>query len=438
MKTRFCRIFVLVSLSLWVVFGFDPGSIPKARSHTIQNDEVPSTTETAFSRRDWLGFAGLVGTTTLLPFTAFADDYSVNPSAGRSYFPALTPPFQNRATLKYDLGRNAWALEQLLTFANVTATIRTNVIRLKSGALWVHSPQWPTGEFCSLLDSIGGEVEHVVLPCNAFEHKAPMQAFLQKYPNAKVWIAPGQYGPLGTCGTSLTQKPSMGYKVDGIFGDTLPPWADEFDIATLYVDLPRNAGPVSEVAFCHRPTKTLIATDAVVYVPNQASPILSTYFDANVMEDDNFWPKSVLQAVFLPLRSQERDSQIYYPGYEALRERLSRAPILRAVVDARAPGAVKDWILEQTTTTTVEGIQKWDYDRVITSHFASPTQATPSNVRACFAYLFEEELSGESKKTLPPIACQDWELLDSINQFIAKYNAGEPAVFDFQRGCVAD
>ncbi len=66
------------------------------------------------------------------------------------------------------------------------------------------------------------------------------------------------------------------------------------------------------------------------------------------------------------------------------------------------------------------GIQKWDYDRVITSHFVSPTQATPADVRACFAYLFEEELSPESKKYLSPIACQDWELLDSINQFIAK------------------
>lgn len=51
----------------------------------------------------------------------------------------------------------------------------------------------------------------------------------------------------------------MGYRVDGIFGDTQdsipPPWVDEFDIAMLFVKLPENAGPVSEVAFCHNPTK---------------------------------------------------------------------------------------------------------------------------------------------------------------------------------------
>lgn len=56
-------------------------------------------------------------------------------------------------------------------------------------------------------------------------------------------------------------------------------------------------------------------------------------------------------------------------------------------------------------------------------------------MRASFEYLFKEDLTGIN--TLPPIACRDWELLDSINKFIAEYNAGEPAVFDFQRGCVA-
>jgi phage-related tail fiber protein len=131
-------------------------------------------------------------------------------------------------------------------------------------------------------------------------------------------------------------------------------------------------------------------------------------------------------------------------------DRLVRAPILRAVVDSRAPVAVRDWILEQTTTTTTTtttntvnddnnsyvNYKKWDYDRVITSHFASPIKATPMDVRAAFDYLFEDTLS--SSTSLPPIACKDWELLDSINQFIAKYNAGEPVVFDYQRGCVPE
>ena len=154
-------------------------------------------------------------------------------SAGRQYFPPLTPPLRDRATYRYDLGRNSWALEQLLTFANVSATVRTVVVKLKDGTLWVDSPQWPTGEFCALLDELG-PVGHVVLPCVALEHKAPLKAFTKRYPRASVWVAPGQYGPFGECGLDVASA-RMGYRVDGIFpigapkaSDPAPPWADEF------------------------------------------------------------------------------------------------------------------------------------------------------------------------------------------------------------------
>ena len=48
---------------------------------------------------------------------------------------------------------------------------------------------------------------------------------------------------------------------------------------TLYVSLPENAGPVSETAFYHKPSKTLVTTDAVVWVPDEAPPIFGTFFD---------------------------------------------------------------------------------------------------------------------------------------------------------------
>lgn len=318
------------------------------RTHFARSlsNRVELNNNNGYSRRSFLDISGGVGLSTtilngnmkpsyaadavpgkrLSPSVPSKLPYTTDPAAGRFYFPALTPPFANRATYRYTLGRDAWALEQLLTFANVTATIRCNVIKLKeTGGLWVHSPQWPTGEFCSLLDSIGAPVEHVVLPCNAFEHKAPMKAFTKKYPNAKVWVSPGQFGPLGSCGKTLS-KCNMGYRVDGILGpgNPLPPWANEFDISTFYVEIPKNAGPVSEVSFCHRPTKTLVATDSVVYVPSGDAPdIFATYFDRETTIDDpTFWPRTVLQAVFLPLRTDEKGN---YPGYDALKDRLVRA-----------------------------------------------------------------------------------------------------------------
>ena len=78
-------------------------------------------------------------------------EVTTNPTAGQFCFPALTPPFNKRATYRYTLGRSTWAFEQLLTFSNVTATIRSDVIKLESGGLWINSPQFPTGELCALL-----------------------------------------------------------------------------------------------------------------------------------------------------------------------------------------------------------------------------------------------------------------------------------------------
>jgi hypothetical protein len=374
-------------------------------------------------------------------------------SYGRFFFPTLTPPFTNRATYRYELSRNSWALEQLLTFSNVTATIRTNVIRLQDGGLWVNSPQWPTGEFCHLLDELG-PVRHIVLPCNAFEHKAPLAAFVKRYPDASVWISPGQYGPFGSCGLDLADC-NMGYKVDGVLTNgQSPPWLDEFDYSTFYVSLPGNAGPVSEVAFFHRPSKTLVATDAVAFIPDGPAPdIFATYFDASVVAEPTFWPRTVLQSIFLPLRTESsrnsnpnpKDSDnsslddtdtdtdtdsYYYPGFEAIRNRLIRAPILRGFNDARAPEETRAWI--ETIT------KEWKYDRIITCHFASPVAATPENVRNTFSFLQEEKgaRSRSATRSEPPIACRDWELLNTLNDIIARNKLGAPASFDYTRGCL--
>ncbi|KAL9188566.1 hypothetical protein ACHAXT_006944 [Thalassiosira profunda] len=386
--------------------------------------------------------------------------YKTLPSLGRTVFPPpFLPPLTNRATYRYSLGRDAWALEQLLAFANVTATIRTNVIKLSDGGLWVSGPLWPTEEYCALLDELG-TVTNVVLPTNALEHKAAMQQFLQRYPKASVWLSPGQYGPFGECGI-VTQdmseeqvkavvnsaRKTMGYRVDGILPvgalpkdrerlpKTLyPPWIKDFDMAVLCVELPGNAGPVSECAFVHKPSRTLAVTDAVIAVPPVSEsafplqPIFSTYtFDEVTLSDSTFWPRTVLQAVFLPLRAETTDSgEVVYPGYEALANRLVRAPILRAFADARAPDAIREWVDQIASLQT--------FDRIITAHFASPVNAGRKEFTKAFAHL-NSGASYDDLSTSLPIECRDWATLDSLNAFIDDNKLGAPTVYDFKRGC---
>ena len=211
---------------------------------------------------------------TKIPKTSLLSDY--NPldyktiGDGRTIFPpSFLPPLQNRATYRYKLGRDAFSLEQLLAFQNVTATIRTNIIKLEDGGLWVCNPLWPTEEYCALLEELG-HVKHVVLASNALEHKAAMKQFLSNYPNVEdVWISPGQYSVFGECGIvtddmdkdqvdTIVKKASntMGYRVDGILpvkvqqqetqskpANMFPSWSDAFDFEVLCLELEGNAGP---------------------------------------------------------------------------------------------------------------------------------------------------------------------------------------------------
>ena len=47
----------------------------------------------------------------------------------------------------------------------------------------------------------------------------------------------------------------------------------------------------------------------------------------------------------------------------------------------------------------------------------------------------EEDASSIQRAELPPIACQDWELLEGLNEVISKNKLGAPATFDYKKDC---
>ena len=70
------------------------------------------------------------------------------------------------------------------------------------------------------------------------------------------------------------------------------------------------------------------------------------------------------------------------------------------------------------------------FDRILTAHFASPIAASPSDLERTFAYL-------DGPTADPPIACEDWALLDGLNSAIETNKLGAPVVYDFKAGCPA-
>ena len=80
-----------------------------------------------------------------------------------------------------------WTFEQTQALENfcVYTPVRMTVIRLRSGGLWVHAPIAPTEECVRLVKELG-EVEFIVLPTFAYEHKAFVGPFSREFPKAKV------------------------------------------------------------------------------------------------------------------------------------------------------------------------------------------------------------------------------------------------------------
>ena len=113
----------------------------------------------------------------------------------------------------------------------------------------------------------------VVLGSTQYEHKVFAGPFARNFPKAKVHVAPDQWAfPLDLPPQTLGIFPSKddGVLTDGRFFD------DEFDVRVLRPDKRLGGGYAAcEAAFVHRPTKTLILTDALIKVPKTPPPVLA-------------------------------------------------------------------------------------------------------------------------------------------------------------------
>ncbi len=120
---------------------------------------------------------------------------------------------------------------------------RMTIVRLRGGALWVHSPVHTDEELLATVDALG-PVTHLVAP--NLVHHVFIGAWAARYPDAKVWAAPG-----------------VRNRSDAAFSDDLddtPPdaWAGAIDQR-----IARGSRILEEVVFFHPASRTLILTDLI-------------------------------------------------------------------------------------------------------------------------------------------------------------------------------
>jgi len=141
----------------------------------------------------------------------------------------------------------------------LTLPIRTTVLRLSNGDLWLHSPTRLTEELRTQLEQ-QGRIRHLVAPDIA--HWSFLRDWQTKCPDALTWAAPGL--------EDRKQVQKAGLKIDRILSDAAPSeWAGDLEQVLV-----RGLG-FSEVDFFHRSSRTLIMTDLVQNLETERLPALA-------------------------------------------------------------------------------------------------------------------------------------------------------------------
>lgn len=143
-------------------------------------------------------------------------------------------------------GRNIWTMngDDVRMYGVLPFTTRMTVVQLESGGLWLHSPVRPTPDRRLAVDRLG-PVEHLVAPNKI--HSLGIEPWQASYPSAKVWASPG------------FNKRHPGIAVNALLtNDAEAPWRGEIDHCVI-----DGHAILDEVAFLHKPSKTLIVTDFI-------------------------------------------------------------------------------------------------------------------------------------------------------------------------------
>jgi len=182
-----------------------------------------------------------------------------------SWWPLLPLyPYGRKRTIFRELVPNQiWSFEQLQGIYYVAVPVRLLVVRVKN-ELMIINPLPPTNELLKNIDVLEkkiGPVKTIVLPtASGLEHKIGLPGLARAFPNAKIWVCPGQFSfpfqlPFDWLGIPSDRTNIL--LADGV------PHADYCDWISLGpIDI--GLGRFQEISCFHKPSKSLVITDALV------------------------------------------------------------------------------------------------------------------------------------------------------------------------------
>jgi hypothetical protein len=353
-----------------------------------------------------------------------------------------------------------WTFEQAQGIFYVVVPVRMTVVRLYPNGLLVYSPVAPTQECIALmreLEQAYGPVKYIILSTvTGIEHKAFAGPFARKFPQALVYVTPGQWSyplnlPLSWLGFPRDRTRLLPQN------SSQTPFADQVDYAVLQ-PINLGLGPFGETACYHRSSRTLMVTDAVVSIPAEPPEVLQQdpyplLFHARDNPTDPIedtpenrrkgWQRIALFAFYFrpstlavaetgemlksarsaPDRSRKNYFGFYpfrwQPGWQVSFEalhgggRLVVAPILQTLIFNRGPDAVLQW---------AKWVATWQFERIIPAHLDAPVAAGPQAWLAAFQFL-NGDMEANGSRQLPDA---DFQLLREIEASLLKRGVAVP------------
>lgn len=156
-----------------------------------------------------------------------------------------------------------WLLEYPVRFAGMGIFGRTTIIRLENGELIVHDPCVVTENIKDQIDDLG-VVKYIIAP--GTYHHLYVAEFQEAYPDAETFLCPGLE----------SKRPDL--KFDWLLGNKVDNrWADVLQQVLL-----QGTRHITEVAFFHKPSDTLILVDLLENIgddyQHQAGLLLRFYW----------------------------------------------------------------------------------------------------------------------------------------------------------------
>jgi len=385
----------------------------------------------------------------------------VNPADQRWGFWPLLPlyPYGRRRTVFSELiPGELWSCEQLQGVYYVAVPIRLTVVRVPGGLMLVN-PLPPTRELLSKLadlEAVHGPVQTIVMPtASGLEHKLPLGPLARAFPQADLWVCPGQWSFPVQLPLSWLGVPKRRTRVLLDDGVPHPEICDWLSLGPL--DL--GVGRFQEISCLHRPSGALLVTDALVGISAAPPAVFDAdptplLFHARERGDEPLldspetrckgWARLVLFASYLRPEPLEVPSlqqvlrQAFRPGLRSPREhfglypfswqdgwqqaaaalmgdpapRLQVAPVLERLVLPRARQALLGWLDE------VAGLESMRW--LVPAHYSAPLAFTPE-----IANVFKEELL--QRPWAPDQG--SWDFLAGIDTTLLRYKLVPPDPF---------